>query len=143
MYGQNSTDPPRLGSLEGFFMRPEKVVIDEKQITQLSALQCSVEEIAKFFGTSRNTIYVKYRKALDKGREEGKVSLRRHQFKLSEKSAAMAIWLGKQYLGQSEKLEYVNEDMVKSEIVIVNNLPKNSTLKDNNTVNRFSKYIQK
>ena len=31
-----------------------------------------------------------------------KIKLRRNQFKLSEKSAAMAIWLGKQYLGQVE-----------------------------------------
>lgn len=32
----------------------------------------------------------------------GKTSLRRTQFKLAEKNAAMAIWLGKQYLGQKE-----------------------------------------
>ena len=31
-----------------------------------------------------------------------KIKLRRNQFKLSEKSAAMAIWLGKQYLNQKE-----------------------------------------
>ena len=31
-----------------------------------------------------------------------KIKLRRNQLKLSEKSAAMAIWLGKQYLGQRE-----------------------------------------
>ena len=32
----------------------------------------------------------------------GKISIRRNQLKLSEKSAAMAIFLGKQYLGQRD-----------------------------------------
>jgi hypothetical protein len=32
----------------------------------------------------------------------GKASLRRTQFELAKKSAAMSIWLGKQYLGQKE-----------------------------------------
>ena len=36
------------------------------------------------------------------GRENGKVSLRRMQFLQARKSAAMAIWLGKQYLGQRD-----------------------------------------
>ena len=31
-----------------------------------------------------------------------KIRLRRNQLKLSEKSAAMSIFLGKQYLGQSD-----------------------------------------
>ena len=34
------------------------------------------------------------------------MSIRRNQAKLGEKSAAMAIWLGKQYLGQRD-----NEDI--------------------------------
>jgi hypothetical protein len=33
------------------------------------------------------------------------MSLRRYQFDLAKKSAVMAIWLGKQYLGQTEKQE--------------------------------------
>lgn len=32
----------------------------------------------------------------------GKMSLRRYQFELAKKNASMAIWLGKQYLGQSD-----------------------------------------
>ena len=36
----------------------------------------------------------------------GKISLRRAQFRLAEKNANMAIWLGKQYLGQSDRGEY-------------------------------------
>lgn len=32
-----------------------------------------------------------------------KIKLRQNQLNLSEKSAAMAIWLGKQYLGQHDE----------------------------------------
>ena len=35
----------------------------------------------------------------------GKMSLRRMQWKLAEKSYAMAIFLGKQYLGQKDVVE--------------------------------------
>lgn len=35
-------------------------------------------------------------------RSDGKISLRRSQFALAKKNAAMAIFLGKQYLGQSD-----------------------------------------
>jgi hypothetical protein len=38
------------------------------------------------------------------GREEGKASLRRMQWRAAERSTAMLIWLGKQYLGQTGKL---------------------------------------
>lgn len=35
----------------------------------------------------------------------GKISLRRNQFKMAERSEKMAIWLGKQYLNQADKSE--------------------------------------
>ena len=35
----------------------------------------------------------------------GKISLRRSQWRLAEKSATMALWLGKQYLGQKDQVE--------------------------------------
>jgi len=43
------------------------------------------------------------RNAFDEGRLEGFVSLRRKQFAMAEKNPTMAIWLGKQYLGQSDR----------------------------------------
>ena len=44
----------------------------------------------------------------------GKSSLRRAQFKLAEKNATMAIWLGKQYLDQKDVVEqYITSDGVK------------------------------
>lgn len=35
----------------------------------------------------------------------GKISLRRSQFRMAEVNPTMAIWLGKQYLGQTDKQE--------------------------------------
>ena len=42
----------------------------------------------------------------------GKISLRRSQFRLAEKNANMAIWLGKQYLEQPDhaQIEVRNEN---------------------------------
>lgn len=54
--------------------------------------------------------------ALDRGREQGKVSLRRTQFRLAEKSAGMAIFLGKNYLDQSDKQE-ISAD-VKADVTV-------------------------
>lgn len=42
-----------------------------------------------------------------------KIKLRRNQFKLSEKSSAMAIWLGKQYLGQKDAPETEDPEALK------------------------------
>jgi hypothetical protein len=48
-------------------------------------------------------------------RENGLISLRRTQFQLAEKSPAMAIFLGKNLLGQTDKLEQkVTDDSVKN-----------------------------
>lgn len=38
------------------------------------------------------------------------MSLRRTQFKLAEKNPTMAIWLGKQYLGQRDNIEVEHKD---------------------------------
>lgn len=92
--------------------RPKKE-IDETQFTKLCGLQCTEEEIAGFFDCSVDTIerWCKrelketFAEAFKKRSVGGKVSLRRYQFELAKKSAAMAIWLGKQYLGQTDHIE--------------------------------------
>lgn len=92
--------------------RPRKE-IDEKAFEKLCGLQCTKQEIADFFACSDDTIerwckrtYKKpFAVVFAQKRGLGKVSLRRMQFKLAEKSATMAIWLGKQYLGQTDVQE--------------------------------------
>lgn len=91
--------------------RPRKQ-IDQKQFENLCALQCTLEEISGFFGCCEDTIETWCKRTYKKGfsevfrqkRGNGKISLRRAQFRLAEKNANMAIWLGKQYLGQSDKV---------------------------------------
>lgn len=92
--------------------------IDQKQFENLCGLQCTKEEICAFFELTDKTLENWCKRTYKKGfsdvfrekRGKGKISLRRAQFRLAEKSAAMAIWLGKQYLEQKENNEPNNED---------------------------------
>jgi transposase len=85
--------------------------IDKKTFEGLCGIQCTEEEIANFFGVSHDTIsrWCKktYKKNFDEifseKRSTGKVSLRRAQWRQAEKNPTMAIWLGKQYLGQKDE----------------------------------------
>ena len=92
--------------------RPRKE-IDQKQFENLCGLQCTKEEICHWFDTTDKTLESWCKRTYGHGFSEvfkqkrgiGKISLRRSQWRLAEKSAAMAIWLGKQYLGQREEVE--------------------------------------
>lgn len=85
--------------------------IPQKEFEKLCAMQCTKEEICGFFDITDKTLdrWVKrtykqsYSEVYRQKRANGRISLRRSQFKLAEKSAAMAIFLGKNYLGQSDK----------------------------------------
>lgn len=87
--------------------------INQKQFENLCAMQCTEEEICGFFGVTDKTLsgWCKrtygqtFSEVFKEKRCGGRISLRRSQFKLAEKNAAMAIWLGKQYLGQTERPE--------------------------------------
>lgn len=92
--------------------RPKIVFSDEmiEELEKLCELQCTDAEIAAFFGVSEDTI--QRRKKDDegflakytKGKEAGKRSLRRLQWKSAEGgNVAMQIFLGKNLLGQSDR----------------------------------------
>lgn len=77
----------------------------------LAGFMCTDEEIADALGTTCDTLHNKnngkaFSEAKQKGQSRGKVSLRRYQFKLAEKNATMAIFLGKNYLGQRDVTEF-------------------------------------
>jgi hypothetical protein len=75
-------------------------------------MQATDEEIAAWFGVSTRTIerrrkVRKFADAMDRGRAKGRLSMRRMQMKLLEAgNATMGVWLGKQYLGQTDQLEH-------------------------------------
>lgn len=89
------------------------IKIDEKMFENLCAIQCTEEEIAGVFSCSIETInrWCKenygetFVEVYKKHSQYGKASLRRMQFKLAEKNPGMAIFLGKNWLGQTDKVE--------------------------------------
>ena len=103
--------------------RPKKE-IDYTTVEKLANIQCTQEEIASFLGISSRILLrdEKFKELFAKGRENGKMSLRRIQWKHAEKNTTMAIWLGKQYLGQKDVIEASAKGETK--INIVNSLPR-------------------
>ena len=93
---------------------------DKKQFTDLVALGCKQEEICWWFRDETGKVANIDTLSRWCKREFGvnfqeyskqnslmalKIQLRRNQFELSKHSVPMAIWLGKQYLGQKESIE--------------------------------------
>jgi hypothetical protein len=92
--------------------RPKKQ-IDQKEFEKLCFLQCTKQEFCSWFDTTDKTLERWCKETYGMGfseifrikRENGIISLRRTQFQLAEKSPAMAIFLGKNLLGQTDKME--------------------------------------
>ena len=90
-----------------------RIQIDETQFKDLCNMLCTEAEIAAFFHCDTDTLWRWCKRTYKKPFTEvfaefsanGKMSLRRKQFALAEKSAAMAIFLGKNYLGQTDQIE--------------------------------------
>jgi AraC-like DNA-binding protein len=86
------------------------IEIDRTVFEELCGILCTEEEIAGVFRCSDTTLErwckreygMNFEDIYKKLSADGKMSLRRAQFKLAQKNAAMAIFLGKQYLGQRD-----------------------------------------
>lgn len=93
--------------------RPKKQ-IDPAQFESLCEIMCTKEEICGVLKITdktldrwcRETYKENYSEVYKKASANGKKSLRRIQFKLAEKNASMAIFLGKNYLGQRDSIDY-------------------------------------
>lgn len=87
--------------------RPKKE-IDYQTVEKLASIQCTQEEISNFLGISTRTLQKdeEFLRIYKKGLDNGKMSLRRWQYKKAQDgNVSMLIWLGKQYLGQTDKVE--------------------------------------
>lgn len=92
--------------------RPRKE-IDASNFEKLCGLQCTLTEIAGFFECSEDTIenWCKreynetFSEVFKKYSAGGKLTLRRNMLRLSEKSASMAIFLAKNWLGMTDNVE--------------------------------------
>lgn len=93
-----------------------KVEVDWETVDKLCQLQCTAEEMASVLNLSTDTLVRRCKKKfkttlaeyIAQKRLGGRVSLRRAQWAkaLKETNTTMLIWLGKQYLGQTDKLEH-------------------------------------
>lgn len=92
--------------------RPKKV-IDQKQFEAMCSIQCTLEEICAVFDVTDKTLNswctetygMTFSEVFKQKRGIGKASLRRRQWELAKNSVPMAIFLGKNWLGQTDKQE--------------------------------------
>lgn len=83
--------------------RPRKD-LNVVHIEKLASYHLTTEEIASFMECSPDTLERRYAGILEKGKNQGKISLKRKQMEVAMSgNVTMLIWLGKQYLGQREK----------------------------------------
>jgi len=92
-----------------------KIVIDMEIVKQLAVIQCTYDEMAAVLGITLETFKQRMKEpefssVVEKSRESGKASLRRTQYRLAmDGNPTMNIWLGKQWLGQADRVETKGE----------------------------------
>jgi hypothetical protein len=108
---------PKVGTMTklGFVVGrgTNKTVIPPEEVEKLAAMHASIEEMAAFFGIPANTLSSNFGDIITKARASTKVSLRREQIKVAlNGNVTMLIWLGKQYLGQADKIVEEKPDSI-------------------------------
>ena len=96
---------PKIGekTVEGYIVGRNKTVVPPEEVMKLAQIGCKDKEIADWFGIRDDTLRFNFKDQLEMGRESLKQSLRKAQINLAlGGNAVMLIWLGKQYLGQSD-----------------------------------------
>jgi hypothetical protein len=97
-----------------------KKEISFKELEKLCAHQCTLAEIACWFKVSEDTIErrvkeqfkITFAEYFEQKRGIGRISLRRKQMQIAlGGNIAMLIFLGKQYLGQSDKQETIQTNV--------------------------------
>jgi hypothetical protein len=93
--------------------RPKKTV-DFDTLEKLCNIQCTGEEIAAYFEIDYDTLNriihehynMTFSEYFNQNRGKGKISLRRVQYQSAMSgNTTMQIWLGKNWLGQTDKQE--------------------------------------
>lgn len=98
--------------------RPRKI-LDEVEIAKLVGKGFTVEFVADVMGVNQDTLYRNYSEALRKGYAFRNGCLQAKQFKsaMVDNNPTMQIWLGKQWLHQTDKrelsttIEHVHPDL--------------------------------
>ena len=100
--------------------RPSKLpLINKEHFEGMCKIQCTKDEMCGIFQVHEETLtrwcHAEYSMGFSdiykKLASTGKMSLRRQQFKSAENgNVTMQIWLGKQWLGQTDKVESDNKN---------------------------------
>lgn len=87
--------------------RPRKK-IDPEQVKRLAAINCSYAEIAAVLQCDESTLTRRFAQLIKDGRANGRSSLKRAMWKkaIDQEHPTMMIWLSKNMLGYSDKIEY-------------------------------------
>ncbi len=103
------------------------------EVDKLAQLQCTLEEIAWFFDFSVDTLARAIKRVhkmhprdyLEQKRSKGRTKLRVKQMQVAlAGSVPMLIFLGKQYLGQSDKVERIDEESKSRPVRLIIEKPK-------------------
>jgi len=91
--------------------RPKRVFTDEimQRIEECALNGCQNKTIANILDIPNTTLIRRFSKLLEKKRSERRNILRSNQTKMSKTQPAMAIFLGKNELGQVDKQVIVDE----------------------------------
>jgi hypothetical protein len=90
-----------------------KKIIDPKEVEKLASIGMKNSEIAEWFGIDDSTLNYNFKQNILKGKLQLNQSLRRAQISLAlSGNATMLIWLGKQYLSQSENPTVTDSDKI-------------------------------
>ena len=117
--GNSTGNPPENG-------RPHKI-IDGELFERLCQSMCTYEEIEAMMKTDLDTLHtwckrelkMSFSDAYKRFSNGGRASLRRTQLRLAQKNAAMAIWCGKQYLGQVDHDKNNSEQISQAAIALI------------------------
>jgi len=86
-----------------------------QQIEDLASYMCTKEEVANIIGCHKTTLYrnEKALEAYEKGVNVAKRNIRKTQFDIATKlnSSIIAMWLGKVYLGQTDKIQSTDDNV--------------------------------
>jgi hypothetical protein len=87
-----------------------RIIVDLEILKNLASIGCPTYEIASVMNVSARTLKRNYAEIIDQYKERGKASLRKKMYDKAVKkdNTMMQIFLSKNYLGMSDKVQQTN-----------------------------------
>lgn len=113
-----------------------KKKVTAKELKKLSSYGMTKAEMADFLGMARSTFYQRLAEdpdlvlAIAQGEGNMAMSVKRKQFNMAKAgNTSMLIWVGKQYLGQQDKIEHIDNELPPQMEALLNQMTKEELLK--------------